>query len=63
MNINIAACHLNCNQQSTKHHKNEFYYDLNQKIASLQHVTFISTVTMLIDDDSNIFHEIMTCED
>ena len=63
MNMNIASCCSDCNQQSTRCHKNEFYYDSDQEIASLQHVTFISAVTMSIDNDLNIFHEIMIHED
>ena len=63
MNMNIALHCLDHNQQLTKCHENKFYYNSNQKITSLQHVTFISIVTMLINDDLNIFHEIMICED
>ena len=61
--MNIASHCSNHNQQLIKCCENKFYYDLDQKITLLQHVTFISAITMSIDNDLNIFHEIMIYED
>ena len=63
MNTNITSHHSEHNQQSICHQKNEFYYNLIHEIKTLQHITFISTITLSINDDLKNLHKIMVCED
>ena len=63
MNINIASCCSEHNQQPTCYQEDEFYYDSVHKIKTLQYIAFISTVTLSVNDDLKNLHEAITHED
>ena len=62
-NTSIAPYHSEHNQQPTHHWEDEFYYNPVHEIKTLQHITFISTVTLLVNDDLKNLHKVMIHED
>ena len=57
--IKIISCCLGYNWLLIKWYDNELYYNLTHEIAALQHITFISTVTLSIDNKFKTLYEIM----
>ena len=62
-NTSIASHCSECNWQFTHHQKDEFYYNLIHKIETLQHITFISAITLPVNGDSKNLYEAIICED
>ena len=63
MNTNITLYHSEHNQQPTCHQKDEFYYNSVHKIKTLQHIAFISTVTLSVNNDLKNLHKAIAHKD
>ena len=63
MNTNITSHCSECNQQPTCYQEDEFYYNPIHEIETLQHIAFISAITLPVNDDLKNLHKAMACED
>ena len=63
MNTSITPHHLECNQQPICCQEDEFYYNPIHEIETLQHIAFISAITLPVNDDLKNLHETMAHED
>ena len=63
INTDIISHCSECNWQPTCHQENEFYYNSVHKIKTFQHIAFISTITLPVNDDSKNLYKAMAHED
>ena len=62
MNIHEDLHQSECNHKSFTHHENEFFYNSNNQLISLQHIIYICVITLSVDDDSVNLKEVMIHE-